>query len=128
RGYDVRVTVRNPDEVRSAEIFAGYAIELYQADIRNEAAIAKAMQGVSGVFQVAALYHYDEQSLGEGIVANNTAGSQAVLRAASACGVERVVFTSSIAAVGFGGTQEQPLTERSWSDPADPYCRSKLES
>jgi dihydroflavonol-4-reductase len=128
RGYDVRVTVRNPDEVRSAEIFAGYPIELYQADIRNEAAIAKAVQGVSGVFQVAALYHYDEQSLGEGIVANNTAGSQAVLRAASACGVERVVFTSSIAAVGFGGTQDQPLTEESWSDPADPYCRSKLES
>ncbi len=46
RGYDVRVTVRNPDEVRSAEIFAGYPIELYQADIRNEAAIAKAMHGV----------------------------------------------------------------------------------
>lgn len=128
RGYDVRVTVRNPDEVRSAGIFAGYPIEMHQADIRNEAAVAKAVKGVSGVFQVAALYHYDEQSLGEGIVANNTAGSQAVLRAASASGVERVVLTSSIAAVGFGGTEEQPLTEASWSDPADAYCRSKLES
>jgi len=86
------------------------------------------MRGVSGVFQVAALYHYDEQSLGEGIVANNTEGSQTVLRLAKACGVRRVVFTSSIAAVGFGGTQDEPLTEQAWSDPADPYCRSKLES
>lgn len=128
RGYDVRATVRNAEEVRSAGIFDGFEVDLCEADIRDETAVKSALQGVSGVFQVAALYHYDEQSLGEGIVANNTEGSQTVLRLAQACGVERVVFTSSIAAVGFGGTKEQPLTEESWSDPADPYCRSKLLS
>ena len=128
RGYDVRVTVRNPDEVKALGIFDGYPMELHQADIRDAAAVKKAMEGVCGVFQVAALYNYDERSLGEGIVANNTQGSQTVLRLAKTCGVERVVFTSSIAAVGFGGTREQPLTEENWSDPADPYCRSKLES
>jgi dihydroflavonol-4-reductase len=128
RGYDVRVTVRNPHEVKSLGIFDNYDIEICQADIRDEQAVDKALQSVSGVFQVAALYNYDEQSLGEGIVANNTEGSQVVLRLAKTRGVQRVVFTSSIAAVGFGGTQQQPLTEDHWSDPADPYCRSKLES
>jgi dihydroflavonol-4-reductase len=128
KGYDVRVTVRNPEEVKSLGIYDSYDVELCQADIRDEQAVGKALQGVSGVFQVAALYHYDEQSLGEGIVANNTEGSQTVLRLAKSHGVERVVFTSSIAAVGFGGTREQPLTEDHWSDPADAYCRSKLES
>jgi dihydroflavonol-4-reductase len=128
KGYDVRVTVRNPDEVRAAGIFDGYDVALHQADMRDEPAMKAAMKGVQGVFQVAALYHYDEQSLGEGIVANNTQGSQTVLRLAKECGVERVVFTSSIAAVGFGGTGEQPLTEDDWSDPADPYCRSKRDS
>lgn len=128
RGYVVRVTVRDVEDVRAQGIFDGYPVELHQADIRDEAALRAAMAGVRGVFQVAALYHYDEASLGEGIVENNTDGCLAVLRAAQACGVARVVLTSSIAAVGFGGTEEQPLTEADWSDPEDPYCRSKLES
>jgi dihydroflavonol-4-reductase len=120
--------VRNPAEAQALGIFGAYPVEIHQADIRDETALRKAMTGVSGVFQVAALYHYDEQSLGEGIVANNTEGSQTVLRLAKELGVKRVVFTSSIAAVGFGGTEEHPLTEETWSDPVDPYCRSKLES
>ncbi len=128
RGYAVRVTVRDVEDVRAQGIFDGYPVELHQADIRDEDALRAAMAGVRGVFQVAALYHYDEASLGEGIVENNTDGCLAVLRAAQACGVARVVLTSSIAAVGFGGTEEQPLTEADWSDPEDPYCRSKLES
>lgn len=128
KGYEVRVTVRNPKELEREGIFAGYDVDVRQADIRDEHAIGKAMEGVAGVFQVAALYHYDEQGLGEEIVANNTQGSQIVLRQAKACGVERVVLTSSIAAVGFGGTRESPLTEEHWSEPSDPYCRSKCES
>lgn len=126
--YSVRVTVRNVDEVRAAGIFDGYSVELHEADIRDEEALSEAMTGVSGVFQVAALYHYDEATLGEGIVSNNTEGCVAVLRAAQRCGVQRVVLTSSIAAVGFGGSEAEPLTEADWSDPSDPYCRSKLES
>lgn len=128
RGYEVRVTVRNPAEAASLGIFDGYPVEVHQADIRDEAALRQAMSGVDGVFQVAALYHYDEQGHGHGIVANNTEGTQTVLRLASELGVPRVVMTSSIAAVGFGGSAEQPLTEEDWADPADPYCRSKLES
>ena len=128
RGYSVRVTVRNPEDVESNGIFEGYPVELCEADIRDEKSVKKAMEGVSGLFQVAALYNFDERSLGEGIVANNTEGSQTVLKVARSCGVERVVMTSSIVAVGFGGTKEQPMAEDDWNDPADPYCRSKVES
>jgi dihydroflavonol-4-reductase len=128
KGYEVRATVRNIESVKASKIFEGYAVELYEADIRDETAVQKAMQGVAGVFQVAALYNYDEMSLGEGIVANNTEGSQTVLRLAKVCGVKRIVMTSSIVAVGFGGSEIQPMTETDWSDPADPYCCSKMES
>lgn len=128
RGYDVRVTVRNPEEAEALGIFDDYPIEICQADIRDEAAMRKAMKGVAGVFQVAALYHYDDQGMDDGIVANNTEGSQAVLHAAKECAVRRVVLTSSIAAVGFGGSPERPLTEDDWSEPQDPYCRSKMAS
>jgi dihydroflavonol-4-reductase len=128
RGYRVRATVRNPEEAEALGVFEDVPVEIHRADIRDEEAMRRAMEGVDGVFQVAALYHYDEASLGEGIVANNTDGCLSVLRAAKSAGVRRVVLTSSIAAVGFGGTEEQPLTEADWSDPEDPYCRSKLES
>ena len=127
KGYIVRVTVRNTEDVKSNGIFEGYPVELYEADIRDEKSVEKAMEGVSGIFQVAALYNFNERSLGGGIVAN-TEGSQTVLRVARSCGVERVVMTSSIVAVGFGGSIEQPMTEDDWNDPADPYCRSKVES
>lgn len=128
RGYEVRTTVRNVEKVESNGIFEDYTVELYEADIRDENALKKAMQGVSGVFQVAALYSLDEKRFGKTIVANNTEGSQTVLRLAKAFGIERVVMTSSIVAVGFGGVDGQPMTEESWSDPNHPYCRSKLES
>lgn len=132
KGYEVRVTVRNPAEVEAFGIFDGYPVQVYQADIRDAAALRQAMQGVDGVFQVAALYHYDEQAAGgdegEGIVANNTEGALTVLRVARECGVGRVVLTSSIAAVGFGGTEAAPLSEDDWASPADPYCRSKRDS
>jgi dihydroflavonol-4-reductase len=128
RGYAVRVTVRNIEEAQALGIFDDHPIDVRRADIRDEDAMRLAMEGVQGVFQVAALYHYDEASLGEGIVANNTDGCLAVLRAAKAAGVTRVVLTSSIAAVGFGGSEDRPLDESDWSDPEDPYCRSKLES
>src|SRR5207253_7659050 len=88
----------------------------------------RALEGVSGVFQVAASYNFEEQGAGAGIVANNTEGCQTVLRLARSREVERVVLTSSIAAVGFGGTPDRPLTEDCWGDSDDPYCRSKLES
>src|SRR5262249_11831054 len=94
KGYEVRVTVRNPDEAKAFGIFDGYSVEVHRADMRDEAAMRKAMDGVDGVFQVAALYHYDEQGVGEGIVDNNVEGAQSVLRLASECSVERVVLTS----------------------------------
>lgn len=128
KGYSVNATVRDVDYVKSEGIFDGYNISLFKADIRDEAAIEKAMEGVQGVFQVAALYNYDEQSLGEGIVENNTQGTHVVLKLAKNLGVDRVILTSSIAAVGFGGTKEEPMTEDSWSDPKDPYCCSKMKS
>jgi dihydroflavonol-4-reductase len=128
KGYEVRVTVRNPGEAEASGIFDGYAVRMCRADMRDAAAVREAMDGVDGVFQVAALYHYNDQGLDQGIVANNVEGARTVLRLASECGVGRVVFTSSIAAVGFGGSAQRPLTEQDWSHPDDAYCRSKLES
>lgn len=128
RGYRVRATVRDPADTQRRGIFAGADVELCTADIRDADALRTAMTGVSGVFQVAALYHYQDRGHDEGIVRNNTEGSTTVLNVAADLGVKRIIMTSSIAAVGFGGTAAEPMDERSWSDPQDPYCLSKMES
>lgn len=127
-GYDVRVTVRNIDEVKKTGIFDGYSIQLFAADIRDAVALKKAMTGVDGVFQVAALYNYEDQTIGENIVDNNTEGGLVVLQVAKKCKVKRIVMTSSVVAVGFGGSGDKPMTEESWSEPTDPYCLSKKQS
>lgn len=127
-GYDVRVTVRDVGDVNKSGIFKGYNIQLFAADIRDKVALKKAMNGVDGVFQVAALYNYDDQSIGENIVDNNTEGGLTVLQVAKQCQVRRVVMTSSAVAVGFGGSDETPMTEQHWSEPSDPYCLSKRHS
>ena len=92
KGYDVRVTVRDPDEAQAFGIFDGYPVQVHRADIRDAAAEPRGIDFVTKL------------------------------------GVERVVLTSSIAAVGFGGSEQRPLTEADWGAPADPYCRSKLQS
>ncbi len=57
-------------------------------------------------------------------------GTLRVLRAGLDAGVERIVVTSSVAAVTGGGKPVSgPLTEEDWSDPDNlamtPYARSK---
>lgn len=128
RGYKVRVTVRNLEELTNHGIFDGYDVEVMSADIRNSSEVEQALDGVSGVFQVAALYHFDDRGGSSDIVSNNITGSQTVLKAARDRRVKKVVMTSSVVAVGFGGTEEEPMTESSWNDPEDPYCRSKVDS
>jgi dihydroflavonol-4-reductase len=128
RGYQVRVTVRDPDELGKHGIFDGHRIEVMTADIRNQPEVERAVEGVTGVFQVAALYNFDDRGHADGIVANNVEGSQTVLKAAAAKRVKRVVMTSSVMAVGFGGSEAEPMTEEAWNNPNDPYCRSKVAS
>jgi nucleoside-diphosphate-sugar epimerase len=56
-------------------------------------------------------------------------GTLRVLRAALAAGAERVVITSSVAAIGGGAKADEALSERDWTDLAhpqlSPYVRSK---
>lgn len=60
------------------------------------------------------------------IVDVNVQGTRNVLRAAAEAGVRRVVYVSSVAAVGHNG---QRLDENSWNtDQDNPYYRSKILS
>jgi dihydroflavonol-4-reductase len=74
--------------------------EIALGDMGDAASLEAAMQGVRYLFHVAADYRLWARDPEE-IVRNNLNGTRNVLVAARAAGVERVVYTSSVATLGF---------------------------
>jgi len=122
-GRRVRGVVRASSPRANLADFPG---ELAEADLRDPAAVTKAMQGATELFHVAADYRVWAPNPEE-IVRNNRAMTEVVMRAALAANVARVVYTSSVATI-------LPLDEGSADEnrPARPeqatgaYKRSKV--
>jgi len=70
--------------------------DIVEGDLRDAAAVAAAMVGVRYLFHVAADYRLWAPDPEE-IVRNNRSTTEIVMRAAAAAGVERIVYTSSVA-------------------------------
>lgn len=81
--------------------FARYpVVRLYLTDIRDAGQLARRMEGIDIVLHTAALKHvYLCEQAPSNAVQTNIVGTQNVIDAASAQGVERVIFTSSDKAV-----------------------------
>ncbi len=93
RGATVRGLVRSTSPRANLADFPGTLVE---GDARDPASMARAMVGVSRLFHVAADYRIWAPDTEE-IVRNNLASTQTVMVAARDAGVERVVYTSSVA-------------------------------
>ena len=109
RGDRVRVLVRATSPRRNLEDLGA---EIVQGDMRDPADARRAAEGARHVFHVAADYRLWARDPEE-IVRNNLAGTNAVMQAALAAGVERVVYTSSVATLSLDkipADETQPLT------------------
>lgn len=95
RGDDVRVLLREGSSRKNIE---GIDCRILIGDMRDVKAVTKAMEGVRHVFHVAADYRLWARDPTE-IVRNNLEGARAVMEAARTAGVERIVYTSSVAAL-----------------------------
>ncbi|HWU02188.1 MAG TPA: hopanoid-associated sugar epimerase [Novosphingobium sp.] len=93
QGRNVRGIARASSARANLADFPG---EIAQADLRDEDAVRAAMRGAAEVYHVAADYRIWAPDPEE-IVRNNLAMTGAVMRAALAEGVGRVVYTSSVA-------------------------------
>ena len=96
RGYDVRA-MRRPTSTFDA--LDGLDPELVVGDILNPTSLVVAMSGCALVFHVAAVSDYWRTPT-ERIYQVNVTGTHNVLAAALETGVERLVYTSSIGALG----------------------------
>jgi len=92
-GRRVRGVVRASSPRANLADFPG---EIVEADLRDAPAVARAMEGVSELFHVAADYRLWAPDPEE-IVCNNRVMTEAVMEAALAKGVQRIVYTSSVA-------------------------------
>ncbi len=92
-GHKVRVLVRASS---SRVNLADPRLEVTTGDLRDAASIARAMQGVQFVFHVAADYRLWARNPDD-IVRTNVEGTRLVMEAAQRAGVERIVYTSSVA-------------------------------
>lgn len=129
KGYAVRATVRDPKDPEKTKPLQGLDVEIVAADVMDAPSMQKAAAGCEGIFQVAAVYKTHAKDPQREIVEPSVVGGLNVLRAAKAAGARRVVFTSSIAAVGSHAPEGRELTEADWNDgAASPYFHAKTEA
>ena len=122
RGLHVRVLMRPTADRRN---IAELDCEPVPGDMRDETSMTAAMKGARYFFHVAADYRLWAPDPRE-IERNNLLGAQATMNAALACGVERVVYTSSVAALKPGPAAVDETSRHTPQSVIGAYKRSKL--
>jgi dihydroflavonol-4-reductase len=122
RGLDVRVLMRaNASRLNIAKLHC----EPVTGDMRDEETMTAALKGARYLFHVAADYRLWARDPGE-IERNNFKGAQATMKAALKAGVERVVYTSSVAALKPGAQAVDETSRHTPQTVIGSYKRSKL--
>jgi dihydroflavonol-4-reductase len=124
RGFAVRALARASSPRGNLE---GFDVNVVEGDMREPDDMRRAMRDVRYLFHVAADYRLWARDPEE-IVRNNVRGTQAVMEAAAESGVERIVYTSSVATLK-PGTREDPSDEKRRLTEAQAigaYKRSKV--
>jgi dihydroflavonol-4-reductase len=97
QGADLRLLVRSSSDVRNIE---GLKADRVTGDLRDAASIERAMSGCDVVFHVAADYRLWVPDSAQ-MYQSNVEGTSAILDAARKNRVRKVVYTSSVATMGF---------------------------
>jgi dihydroflavonol-4-reductase len=124
QGAELRLLVRPTSNLKNLE---GLKAETATGDLRDLGSLEKAMAGCEVVFHVAADYRLWVRDPAE-MYRSNVEGTRKILEAARKNGVRSVVYTSSVATIGFTGNG-QPADEDSpvaLTDMIGHYKRSKF--
>lgn len=123
QGYQVKTLVRKESDRRNIE---GLNVEITWGDLRDKASLARALGGCDVLFHVAASYTFwtpDPKAIYEA----NVGGTENILAAALAKGIEKVVYASTESTIGIAkngslGTEEMEVNP---SHLAGHYKKSK---
>ncbi len=122
--WQVRVLARSGSDRSNLRALS---VEVHEGDLNQPASLLPALQGCEALFHVAADYRLgarDPQQL----YRTNVDGTRAILAAAGAAGVKRMVYTSSVATVGIpqDGTPGEEGTPVALENMIGHYKRSKF--
>jgi dihydroflavonol-4-reductase len=123
-GHSVRVLARRGGERRALE---GCAVEIVEGDLLDAASLRAAVAGAHHVYHVAADYRLWAPDL-RVLYRANVDGTRHLLAAASEAGAERIIYTSTVGAVGIpkDGTPGDETTPVSLADMVGAYKASKF--
>lgn len=124
KGADLRLLVRPSSNLKNLE---GLKAATATGDLRDAVSLEKAMQGCEVVFHVAADYRLWLKDPAE-MYRSNVEGTRNILTAARKNKVQCVIYTSSVATIGFTGSgrpadEDSPV---SLADMIGHYKRSKF--
>ena len=122
-GWPVRALVRPSSDRRN---LAGLTLECALGDLTEIGSLERALAGCSALFHVAADYRLWVRRPGQ-LLRSNLEGTRNLLQAAGRAGVERIVYTSSVATLGLrsdGEPGDESVTA-SLADMVGEYKRSK---
>lgn len=122
RGFAVRAALRAGADRRN---LTGLDCEVVQGDMRDADAMTHAMKGARYLFHVAADYRLWAPDPNE-IARNNLQGARATMTAALRAGVEKVVYTSSVATLKPGAGPVDESARQTVDGAIGAYKRSKL--
>ena len=125
-GQNVRVLARPNGDRRNIE---KVTCEVIEGDLNDIPSLQMAVAGCDALFHVAADYRIWTPNPSE-LYRTNDLGTVELFRAAAAAGIERMVYTSSVATLGIhsDGTPSNEATPVSRSDMVGHYKRSKFDA
>lgn len=126
RGGAVRCLVRRESRRDNLE---GLDVEIAVGDVRDRVSLARALGGVATLYHCAADYRLWVEDPGE-LSSVNVAGTQNVLAAAAEAGVAKVVYTSSVGALGLNadGSPANETTPVARKEVVGRYKKSKYDA
>ncbi len=124
RGEAVRVLVRRESDRRNID---DLDVELAEGNLNDPQSLRNAVKGCRALYHAAADYRLWVKDPRE-LYATNVSGTRALLRSASEAGVERIVYTSSVATLGRepSGRPADERTPVTIDDMTGHYKRSKF--
>ncbi|BCE00235.1 NAD-dependent epimerase/dehydratase family protein [Marinicellulosiphila megalodicopiae] len=127
RGYKVRAMVRDV-ATRDYSLLKKLDVELVEGDCLKPESLVAVMHDMDGLFHLAAIFDNSIDEI-DAIVKPNIEISENVLRAAKHAGISRIIYTSSIAAIGTAKRGSAPLGIDVYNDQSTQlYARSKALS
>ncbi|HUY69180.1 MAG TPA: NAD-dependent epimerase/dehydratase family protein, partial [Alphaproteobacteria bacterium] len=124
KGHHLRALARPGNDRRN---LAGLDLEIVEGDLAKPESWRAALKGCDALFHVAADYRIwvpDPAAMHR----TNVDGTHALMEAALAAGIKRIVYTSSVATLGLNrnGTPADEATPVAFADMIGAYKRSKF--